>query len=114
MHGQFKGEVRADGNSGLIVNGKRIAVYACMNAKDIPWGEAGADYVCESTGIFTEKDKASVHLEAGAKKVLSSCTSLLHLHACSIVQCYVAQSHMTAHGRTTCLRAYARVLASLL
>ena len=71
MHGQFKGEVKADGNTGLIVNGKRIAVYACMNAKDIPWGETGADYVCESTGIFTDKDKAAVHLEAGAKKVCS-------------------------------------------
>ena len=73
VHGQFQGEVKADGSSALVVNGKRIAVYACMNAKDIPWGEAGAEYVCESTGIFTDKDKAAIHLEAGAKKVRFLC-----------------------------------------
>ena len=68
VHGAFKGEVKGD-SEGFYVNGKKITVFAHMNAKDIPWGEAGADYVCESTGVYTDKAKASAHLSGGAKKV---------------------------------------------
>ncbi len=74
VHGQFKGEVSTDGTS-LIVNGKKIAVYAAMNPEEIGWGACGADYVVESTGVFTTTDKASAHLKAGAKKVVISAPS---------------------------------------
>ena len=74
IHGQFKGEVStADGK--LIVNGKAISVYACMNPEEIPWGECGAEYVVESTGVFTTTDKASAHFKGGAKKVVISAPS---------------------------------------
>ena len=55
VHGQFKGDISIkDGK--LVVNGEETAVYACMNANEIPWKDAGAEYVVESTGIFTTTD----------------------------------------------------------
>ena len=74
MHGRFDGEVSTSGDK-LIVNGKSINVSACMNPEEIPWGQWGADYVVESTGVFTTMDKASAHLKAGAKKVVISAPS---------------------------------------
>jgi glyceraldehyde 3-phosphate dehydrogenase len=56
----------------LIVNGKEIKVYAEKDPAKIPWGTVGAEYVVESTGLFTERSKAAVHLEAGASKVIIS------------------------------------------
>jgi glyceraldehyde 3-phosphate dehydrogenase len=74
VHGRFKGEVgTVDGK--FTVNGKAIEVYACMKPEEIPWGACGADYVVESTGVFTDIPKASAHLKAGAKKVLISAPS---------------------------------------
>ncbi len=71
-HGQFDGEVSATDNA-LIVNGKEIPVYAEVDAKNIPWVKNdGVDLVLESTGFYTSKEKASAHLEAGAKRVLVS------------------------------------------
>ena len=65
----LQGEVKGD-ESGFYVNGKKIAVYAKMNAAEIPWKEAGAEYICESTGVYTTYEKAAVHLSGGgAKKV---------------------------------------------
>lgn len=58
-HGRFKGEVKAD-NGSLVVNGNKIAVFSERDPKCIPWGKAGAEYVVESTGVFTTIDKASV------------------------------------------------------
>lgn len=73
-HGKFKGTVEAkDGK--LIVNGKTITVFACRNPEEIKWGEAGADYVVESTGVFTTNDKAKAHFVGGAKKVIISAPS---------------------------------------
>ena len=60
----------ADG--AIIVNGKTIPVFAERNPADLPWGKVGADIVIESTGIFTDADKAKAHMEAGAKKVIIS------------------------------------------
>ena len=74
MHGAFKGTVEHTEDS-IIVNGMKIRVFACMDPKDIPWGEVKADYVVESTGVFTTTDKAKAHLEAGAKKVIISAPS---------------------------------------
>jgi len=71
VHGSFQGTVEAkDGN--LIINDKVVRVFASREPSEIPWGEAGADYVCESTGVFTSTEKAGLHLGGGAKKVIIS------------------------------------------
>lgn len=73
-HGRFKGTVEAkDGK--LVVNGKAISVYAERDPAAIPWKDTGAEYVVESTGVFTTKEKASAHLTGGAKKVIISAPS---------------------------------------
>lgn len=73
-HGTFNGTVEAvDGK--LVINGKAITVFACRNPAEIQWGSAGADYVIESTGVFTTTEKASAHLEGGAKRVVISAPS---------------------------------------
>lgn len=74
MHGRFQGEISIKGDK-LCVNGKEICVYACMDPSEIPWKDCGADYVVESTGVFTTIDKASAHFKGGAKKVVISAPS---------------------------------------
>ncbi len=74
MHGQFAGEVSSD-DKGIVVNGKSIPVYAERDPANIPWGQLGAEYVVESTGLFLTKEKAQAHLKAGAKKVVMSAPS---------------------------------------
>jgi glyceraldehyde 3-phosphate dehydrogenase len=73
-HGRFNGEVSVK-DGALVVNGKTIRVTAERNPADLKWGAVGADYVVESTGLFTTTDKASAHLTAGAKKVIISAPS---------------------------------------
>ncbi|RVD89180.1 uncharacterized protein DFL_000198 [Arthrobotrys flagrans] len=73
-HGAFKGEVETEGGD-LIVNGKRIKFYAERDPAAIPWKDTGAEYIVESTGVFTTKEKASAHLKGGAKKVIISAPS---------------------------------------
>lgn len=73
-HGRFKGDVHHEGGF-LVVNGKKIAVFQEMKPTAIPWGKAGAEYVVESTGVFTTLDRANAHLEGGAKKVVISAPS---------------------------------------
>jgi len=70
-HGKFKGEVSFD-KENLIVNGKKIRVYSIKNPLELPWKDLGIDVVLESTGLFTEKEKAEAHITAGAKKVIIS------------------------------------------
>lgn len=73
-HGRFKGTVDVkDGN--LVVNGKTIRVTAERNPADLKWGDVGAEYVVESTGLFLTKEKAQGHIDAGAKKVVMSAPS---------------------------------------
>jgi len=74
IHGRYAGEIGYDADA-LIVDGKRIPVFSEKDPKDIPWGELNADYVIESTGLFTTMEKASAHLKAGAKKVIISAPS---------------------------------------
>jgi glyceraldehyde 3-phosphate dehydrogenase len=71
VHGRFHGDVHVDGDS-MVVNGDRIRVLAQRDPSKLPWGELGADFVFESTGLFTSKAKASAHLTGGAKKVVIS------------------------------------------
>ncbi|MDR0818141.1 MAG: type I glyceraldehyde-3-phosphate dehydrogenase [Oscillospiraceae bacterium] len=74
IHGQFKGDVKAvDGN--LVVNGKTVKVYSERDPANLPWGEIGADFIIESTGLFTTTDKAEAHIKAGAKLVVISAPS---------------------------------------
>jgi len=75
VHGAFKGTVsckKEGGNDFLTVNGKDIRVYHEKDPAAIGWGSSGADYVCESTGIFCEEPKAKLHCSGGAKKVIIS------------------------------------------
>ncbi|MBI5150019.1 MAG: type I glyceraldehyde-3-phosphate dehydrogenase [Candidatus Omnitrophica bacterium] len=73
-HGEFKGTINVEGNT-LIVNGKKIRVTAEKDPATLKWNEVGADYVVESTGLFTTIDTAKGHLTAGAKKVIISAPS---------------------------------------
>ncbi|WP_304508178.1 type I glyceraldehyde-3-phosphate dehydrogenase [Anaerotignum sp.] len=73
-HGRYNAKMEAkDGK--IVVNGKEVTVYNCMDPKEIPWKEAGADYILESTGLFTTMDKAAAHFNGGAKKVVISAPS---------------------------------------
>ncbi len=74
VHGVFNGTIEMKGDK-LVVNGKAISVYAQKDPTEIPWKECGADYVVESTGVFTTTDKASAHFAGGAKKVVISAPS---------------------------------------
>ncbi len=74
IHGAFKGEVTSEDDT-LIVNGKRINVYNEMDPSNIPWGKEGAEYILECSGVFTTIEKASAHLNGGAKKVVISAPS---------------------------------------
>ena len=76
-HGKFNGEVAVEDGK-LVVNGKAIRVTSEMNPADLKWGEVGAEYVVESTGIFLTEEKAQAHIDAGAKKVVMSAPSKDH------------------------------------
>ena len=69
--GRFQGDVSYD-DEGIVVDGKHIKVLAQRNPADLPWGELGVEVVVESTGFFTDGEKAKAHIEAGAKKVVIS------------------------------------------
>ncbi|XP_018324394.1 glyceraldehyde-3-phosphate dehydrogenase-like [Agrilus planipennis] len=73
-HGRFIGDVSTDEDS-IVINGKKIRVFNKRDPSDIPWGEAGVEYVVESTGVFTTIDKASAHLCGGAKRVIITAPS---------------------------------------
>jgi glyceraldehyde 3-phosphate dehydrogenase len=76
VHGQWKhDEISVKDSKTLLFGQKPVAVFGCRNPEEIPWGEAGAEYVIESTGVFTDKDKAAAHLKGGAKKVVISAPS---------------------------------------
>jgi len=70
-HGRYKGSVEAKEN-GIVVDGKFIPCVSIRNPAELPWGKSNADYVVESTGLFTNYDGAENHLKAGAKRVVLS------------------------------------------
>ncbi len=70
-HGRYQGTVEAKEN-GIEVDGKFIPTMSVRNPAELPWGDLGADYVVESTGLFTKYDGAKQHLDAGAKRVVLS------------------------------------------
>ncbi len=74
VHGRFQGSIEVKG-SDLIVNGRKVRLTAVKDPAELKWGEAGADVVVESTGLFLTKESAEKHLAAGAKKVIMSAPS---------------------------------------
>lgn len=69
VHGRFNGEVKTEENA-LVVNGKRVQLLNNRNPEELPWKELNIDIVIEATGKFNSRDKAALHLNAGAKKVV--------------------------------------------
>ena len=116
MHGRFEGEVSYDlEKSLLIVNGKEIKVSACRDPKEIGWGEKGAEYVVESTGLFLTKEKAQGHIEAGAKYVVMSAPSkdATPMFVCGVnFDKYVKGTQFVSNASctTNCLAPIAKVL----
>jgi glyceraldehyde 3-phosphate dehydrogenase len=114
-HGRINATVEA-AEGALIVNGKSIKVFAERNPENLPWGANGVEIVVESTGIFTAKDKASLHIKGGAKKVIISApatdediTIVLGVNEDK----YDAASHniiSNASCTTNCLAPFAKVL----
>jgi glyceraldehyde 3-phosphate dehydrogenase len=74
VHGQFQGEIAVEGTN-LIINGKKIRLTQVKDPAELKWNEVGADIVVESTGLFLDKETATKHLTAGAKKVILSAPS---------------------------------------
>ena len=116
MHGRFDGEVSCDTEKGLlIVNGKEIRITACKNPAEIAWGEVGAEYVVESTGLFLTKEKAQAHIEAGAKYVVMSAPSKddTPMFVCGVNQdSFVKGTQFVSNASctTNCLAPIAKVL----
>ena len=116
MHGHFDGTVDYDlEKSLLIVNGKAIRVTACRDPKEIAWGEVGAEYVVESTGLFLTKEKAQAHIEAGAKYVVMSAPSKddTPMFVCGVNdKTYVKGTQFVSNASctTNCLAPIAKVL----
>jgi len=112
-HGRYKGTVEAkDGK--LVVDGKAITVFAERDPAAIKWGEAGAEYIVESTGVFTTIDKASAHLKGGAKKVIISAPSAdAPMFVCGVnLDAYDPKYNVISNASctTNCLAPLAKVL----
>lgn len=114
VHGKFDGDVEVkDGK--LVVNGKAIRVTAERNPADLKWGEIGAEYVVESTGLFLDKEKANGHILAGAKYVVMSAPSKddTPMFVCGVnTNTYVKGTQFVSNASctTNCLAPIAKVL----
>uniref|UniRef100_A0A2N9F7Y6 Glyceraldehyde-3-phosphate dehydrogenase n=1 Tax=Fagus sylvatica TaxID=28930 RepID=A0A2N9F7Y6_FAGSY len=76
VHGQWKHhDIKVKDSKTLLFGDKPVTVFGVRNPEEIPWAETGAEIVVESTGVFTDKDKAAAHLKGGAKKVIISAPS---------------------------------------
>lgn len=112
-HGRFKGTVAAEGGF-LVVNGQKITVFSERDPKDIKWASAGAEYIVESTGVFTTIDKASTHLAGGAKKVIISAPSAdAPMFVCGVnLDAYDPKMQIVSNASctTNCLAPLAKVI----
>lgn len=115
VHGRFDADIDYDENH-LIINGKKIPFFSTRNPAELPWGELGVDLVMECTGAFTSKEKAQIHLQSGAKKVLISAPGGADVDATVVygVNHNVITPDMTvisnASCTTNCLSPVAKVL----
>ena len=115
VHGRLEADIAAEPDA-LIVNGKRIQVCQERNPADLPWEALGVEVALECTGLFTDRDKASRHLSAGAKKVLISAPA----KGADLTLCYgvnhasydPASHHIISNASctTNCLSPVAKVL----
>jgi len=113
VHGRFKGSVEAkDGK--LYIEGKPVTVFGEKDPANIPWGKVGADYIIESTGVFTTIDKASAHLKGGAKKVIISAPSAdAPMYVCGVnLDKYKPEHNIISNASctTNCLATLAKVI----
>jgi len=113
VHGQFQGTAEAkDGK--MFVNGKEVVFFAEKDPADIAWGAAGAEYVVESTGVFTTTEKASAHFKGGAKKVVISAPSAdAPMFVCGVnLDAYTKDMNVVSNASctTNCLAPIAKVI----
>ena len=113
VHGKFQGTAEHKGGK-LVINGKEIAFFAEKDPANIGWGAVGADYVVESTGVFTTIDKAGLHLQGGAKKVVISAPSNdAPMFVCGVnLNEYKADMNVVSNASctTNCLAPLAKVI----
>ncbi len=113
VHGVFQAEIKANGDD-LTVNGDNVKVYKEMDPTQIPWGVAGAEYVVESTGVFTTIEKASAHIKGGAKKVVISAPSAdAPMFVCGVnLETYTNDMNVVSNASctTNCLAPLAKVI----
>ena len=113
VHGRFNGTAENKGGK-LFVNGKEVAFFASMKADEIPWGSVGADYVVESTGVFTTTETAGAHLKGGAKKVVISAPSAdAPMFVCGVnLDKYTKDMNVVSNASctTNCLAPLAKVI----
>ena len=113
VHGKFQGTAEnKDGK--LFINGKEVAFFAEKDPANIGWGASGADYVVESTGVFTSTEKAGLHLKGGAKKVVISAPSNdAPMFVCGVnLNEYTADMDVVSNASctTNCLAPLAKVI----
>jgi len=113
VHGKFDGDIEVKGEK-LFVNGNEIRVTAEKDPASLKWGEVGADYVVESTGLFLTKEKAQLHIDAGAKYVVMSAPSKddTPMFVCGVnTDTYTGQTIVSnASCTTNCLAPIAKVI----
>jgi len=114
VHGAFEGTISHKDNK-LVVNGHSIFVFNERNPDQIKWGEAGVEIVIESSGVFVEVDKASLHLKGGAKKVVISApskTAPMFVMGCNEKTYNPSKDHVISNASctTNCLAPLAKVI----
>ncbi|RYH25830.1 type I glyceraldehyde-3-phosphate dehydrogenase [archaeon] len=116
VHGKFSINIEADGKDAIRVNEVRIPIYACREAAQIPWGACGAVYIAETSGHYTTRDKAVLHLQGGAQKVIISApandetipTFVMGVNEC----CYCPDMSVVSNASctTNCMAPLAKIL----
>ena len=113
VHGRFKGDVSHTGDS-LVVNGHTVRFFAEKEPAAIPWGSCGADYIVESTGVFTTIATAGAHLQGGAKKVVITAPSAdAPMFVCGVnLEAYKPSMNIVSNASctTNCLAPLAKVI----